>query len=875
MRCFKLPLVLFGSWLVPFVALAQYNPGFVATRAVPAGGVPLGIATADLNHDGILDVVIADGSTTTYDSNSVAHTTIYGVAVLLGKGGGAYQPAVHYATSESASFVTIADVDGDGHPDIITASDDPNLVGLPSAPPSGAVEVLKNNGNGTFGAPAKYSFPGWNAVAVYPGDINGDGHLDLVVGLTNTTLDGHATQYLINTGNGTFKIGGQNVGPMPVAVADFDHDGKLDVAALYYHKYTENSFGVMYGNGSTRIFFDVPPIASFFGVTVADFNGDGFLDLAYIADDSSTASVLLNSAGGTFTSKSFLLPGNGLMSGICAGDFNHDGHADLAMINSGAGVFVWFGLGDGTFAYPAQYATSGTAVTLLATLAAADLNNDGVLDLAIPSLDGTLIPIFGKPGGTFNAASSVSFASGVVGLDSATADFNGDGIPDIAMVAVDTTQSLNAFVQILIGDGSGRFKLSPARLPLGTGGGPIAAGDVNRDGKMDLVIQTSSGSGGPEFAVLLGNGDGTFGVPMLMGVTSGSGSGGSSPIYLADVNNDGKLDLVTWFGVHLGNGNGTFAAPIPLPDQSPLFALGDFNRDGKLDLVTLSDARQPVITIYLGSGNGHFPTQSFTDVLPFGDSGNAVLTVGRFTHDGNLGVAAGSDRQFFPDSTVLANGAFVLYAGNGDGTLKAPITYQVPEELWKLAAADFNDDGVDDLAAFNNASFGNQALTGPYFLHQVSLFKSKGDGTLLAPVQFGAGDILFLNNPGRLPIADFNRDGAVDIAGIERTDESILMNSRGTSLVFTATPRTSVHGHAVTLRCAITASFHFSGTMSGTVTFYEGTNSLATVSLATGDVATVDYFGLPVGSHTVTAVFNGNGNFNAHRSNPATFTVTP
>ena len=66
--------------------------------------------------------------------------------------------------------------------------------------------MLKNNGNGTFGAPTKYTFPGWYAVAAYPGDLNGDGHMDLIVALTNATFDGNATQYMINNGNGTFKI---------------------------------------------------------------------------------------------------------------------------------------------------------------------------------------------------------------------------------------------------------------------------------------------------------------------------------------------------------------------------------------------------------------------------------------------------------------------------------------------------------------------------------------------------------------------------------------------------------------------------------------------------------------------------------------------
>ncbi|HEX5233764.1 MAG TPA: VCBS repeat-containing protein [Silvibacterium sp.] len=136
-------------------ATAQTNRGFVAVEPWNIGGSPFASATADLNHDGNPDIVIADGTQTTVDSSGVFHQTVQGIVVLLGNGDGTFRAPVHYATTDSTSFVCIADVNGDGNPDVITASFDPT-----GFSPGGSMEVLLNNGNGTFQPGVKYTVPG-------------------------------------------------------------------------------------------------------------------------------------------------------------------------------------------------------------------------------------------------------------------------------------------------------------------------------------------------------------------------------------------------------------------------------------------------------------------------------------------------------------------------------------------------------------------------------------------------------------------------------------------------------------------------------------------------------------------------------------------
>jgi hypothetical protein len=118
MRIRMLSVVFCFTMILLTQATAQINKGFVATKSIFAGGNPTASAIADLNHDGIPDIVVADGLTTTVDPSGAFHQTVAGIAVLLGKGDGSFRPVSHYSTSHWATFVCVADVNGEGHPDI-------------------------------------------------------------------------------------------------------------------------------------------------------------------------------------------------------------------------------------------------------------------------------------------------------------------------------------------------------------------------------------------------------------------------------------------------------------------------------------------------------------------------------------------------------------------------------------------------------------------------------------------------------------------------------------------------------------------------------------------------------------------------------------
>jgi hypothetical protein len=346
-------------------------------------------------------------------------------------------------------------------------------------------------------------------------------------------------------------------------------------------------------------------------VAVADFNGDGKLDLAVpvysIFTPLSDLDILMGNGDGTFTpGPAFPLTGQNV-NNAAVGDFNGDGKPDLAMSLPDANeVQVLLGNGDGTFTPMPAMSVNGVFV-----VAMADFNGDGKPDLvAVDFGPGTLTILLGNGDGTFTAASPIILpVSGPGGVaigpvSVAVGDFNRDGILDLAVANCPRfEQGAQGSVTILLGNGDGTFTAkgeNPA-----AGGQPlfIAAGDLNSDGIPDLVVSDMNG-GSPELGnltVLIGKGDGSF-TP-----TAVSPQTGSIPysVAFADFNGDGKADLATanagsnTISVLLGNGDGTFAAPLSPPaGTDPVFAaVGDFNGDGIPDLAAANNSTGSVTVL--------------------------------------------------------------------------------------------------------------------------------------------------------------------------------------------------------------------------------------------------------------------------------------
>ena len=264
--------------------------------------------------------------------------------------------------------------------------------------------------------------------------------------------------------------------------------------------------------------------------------------------------------------------------------------------------------------------------------------------------------------------------------DQTLADVNGDGILDL--VSVDTAANQ---VSVALGVGNGLFA-APTSFATGVGPVRVLVADVNGDGKPDIVTANSSGS----VSVLLGNSAGSFDAHVDTTV-------GASPLGIAagDVNRDGKLDLVvansgdSTVSVLLGDGAGGFTrSDVTVGAQPEAVGLGDFNRDGKLDLVVGTAAGN--VSVLPGDGTGGFGT-AVTAASP---AGATELAVGDFTTDGKLDVVAAA-----PHGSGTADAS--LLAGNGAGGFTTPATalnLTVPGDIVTgLASADFNHDGVPDL----------------------------------------------------------------------------------------------------------------------------------------------------------------------------------
>lgn len=447
-------------------------------------------------------------------------------------------------------------------------------------------------------------------------------------------------------------------------------------------------------------------------------------------------------------------------------------------------------------------------------------------------------------------------------------DFNGDGKPDLAVADTPATSvGATGTISIYLNQ-AGSLSAVPIVTSLQNGDlcGTILVGDLNGDGKMDLVVGTRYAN--QVILVLLGNGDGTFKqLPEIPGsVTFISGK-------IADFNNDGHPDLFLGGNgspyLYLGNGDGTFVPQsIPngsMPGNYQSVAAGNFHGGKNLDAIAADYNNPPYtpgsIDAFPGDGTGHLANPAF--IKPASIPYPLTVDVGDFNHDGKLDLVVGSW------------GAYILL-GNGDGTFQTAANQTVSlasppvdeshvtnPDTYNVVVADLDQNGTPDVAALDSK-------TG-----LLSLFLNDGTGTFpnasATPYTFQ-----FPPNTFAMAIADINGDGLPDIVMSNYSVKTVTLllskvNLTATTVTLTANANNALVGTPLTF----TASVATTGSApTGTVTLADGSTQIAQQTLDASGYATFTTSSLTAGSHSLTASYSGDTHFASSNSTALNEAVT-
>ncbi len=581
------------------------------------------------------------------------------------------------------------------------------------------------------------------------GDVDGDGVLDMVtcdaelgagvhIGAGDGTF-GPRTDYLMSPVDPESGYGIQDI-----ELGDLDGDGDLDIATV--------------GFAIEKEFCDpeFDPECKF-GPMLTYFNNGVF--------------YRLNNGDGTFGAVTNL-PGVTNTSDLTLADIDGDNDLDIVAIEFDGffGMLYWFNDGTGSFGPLQQLQTSFGS----SAVDSGDLDGDGDIDIAIARSFNHVVDVLLNDG-TGNFGIPVAYpTSGArpAGID--IGDANGDGDLDIA-VTVDSGSRLNVFTN----DGSGGFG---AMQSISTGSGPMGVqfADIDDDGDQDVLLASRDVR---SMSYHINDGTGTYGARQFFNV------GGVSEIAVADLNDDGLIDLgmsnVTFnssYAVHLNHPDGIDSQRddyFPVSDPLTLSVL-DFNNDSKADIaVSRLSSQVPNIAVMVNAGDGTYPTQidlsagslpylttgdvngdTFGDIVTAnlsGDSMSVFINNGVGGYSGAVNTPIG-DSPSYPElgdldndgdldytATRGAGGVMVLMFNDGTGTFGSQVDLPIADNPFRHKLGDVNGDGnLDIVVPRRNADM-------------VGVLLGNGDGTFGAMSSYSTDE-----QPNGLQLGDLDGDGDLD-----------------------------------------------------------------------------------------------------------------
>ena len=706
------------------------------------------IAAADVNGDGYADIVGMDVLTNQF-------------FVWLSNGDGTVKAPVGYsvAPKSGASFfyggggIAIADVTGDGHPDVVAVSADYEN-GQPQTVVS--LQVFPGKGDGTFGTPVESDTTLSDAYNMEFGstlvlaDVNGDGVKDAVVLLLDGGLNstqGVGAMTAIGTGSGGF-------------------------AALsgYTGAFLPNTWNTFSATS---------------GMAVADLNKDGLPDVI-LNNGQDDLYVALNDGKGSFLAAQDAIPAITQDLVFELGDLDGDNVPDVVTFTDGI-VTTYKGNGDGTFntATPHYYAGglgAGHQQPALANYTSPGNTSLGAVFISQELVTGETL--LGNGDGTLKGVPILSQASVNPGYLNifASGDLNGDGIPDFVAFndAVENNSdhpSAQPSIVSLISDGKGGIAKTVTAVPYTyfnsvnasqVDAEPMAV-DLNGDGIPDLLFSI-----GNDIEIALGNGDGSFQTPQVLALGRGFSTLDCPPgLSSAAKGSDGVLEFVVAYGgddacygpggqpsgVFVFTNGGANVSFVALGSSLVDAQLYDIDSDGIPDLVTNdSDSTNGTYAAYVTHGiAGHTFDPNQTNVIESDYWVTGILT-GDYNGDGKPDVALATLGTYDPGGGVVSStGGVLLLPGNNDGTFGQATLADAGLPVEDAAWGDFNGDGHPDLVVTQFLGTYLNLYRAIYKkLYNVGVLPNAGDGTFPASLTYG-----LVNNP-YLFTGDYNQDGNID-----------------------------------------------------------------------------------------------------------------